>query len=104
MESDDLKQEPDGRIRPGALFGPASAILATALFIWPATHPDTWLGVAFGSGSSIFWLGSLLWIVITIVAIRRRQHWWVIPTAPFALWPLVISVLFYAECMRGNCI
>lgn len=104
VESDEPGPEPDGRIRPGALFGPASAILAAALFIWTATDPDTWLGVAFGSAARIFWLGSSLWIVLTIVAIGKRQHRWVIPTAPFALWPLVMSVAFYAECMRGNCI
>ena len=84
--------------------GPVAATLAVALFLWQATRPDGWLEAAFGGLAVLFWAGAAFWLVTSILAIRARQHWWVIATAPFALYPISMVAILLAACVGGNCL
>lgn len=91
-----------GSLRPKGFFGAGAAILAVGIFLWQAT--DGWFEVAFGELALLFWAGIALWLVASALAVRARQHWWVITTAPFALYPLAAVALLIAACSQGNCL
>lgn len=94
----------DDRVRLRDSYGPVTATLAVSLFLWQATRPSGWLGAAFGQLSLLFWIGAALWLLCGIYALRERQHWWVIATAPFALYPVAMAAILFGACLRGNCI
>lgn len=85
-------------------FGPVAATLAVGLFLWQAKRPDGWLEAAFGGLAVLFWVGAALWLVSSILAIQARHHWWVIATAPFALYPISMVAILLAACTGGNCL
>jgi hypothetical protein len=94
----------DDRVGLSDCYGPVAATLAVSLFLWQATRPDGWLEAAFGALALLFWTGIGFWLLAGIFALRERQHWWVIVTAPFALYPVAMAALLYVACLQGNCI
>jgi hypothetical protein len=85
-------------------FGMASAVLAVGLFLWQATRQGGWLEATYGGLASAFWALIAVWFGLTILAIRNRQHRWVIVTAPFACYPVVMALGLALACRSGNCI
>jgi len=85
-------------------FGMASAVLAVGLFLWQATRPGRWLEATYGDLAPVFWTLIAIWFGVSVLAIRNRQHWWVILTAPFACYPVVMAVGLALACRSGNCI
>jgi hypothetical protein len=84
--------------------GHFSAILAVGIFLWQANLEDGWLEAAFGPPSTVFWLLIAAWLSVSILALRRRQHWWVVATAPFAIYPIFMAAILFGACVQGNCI
>jgi hypothetical protein len=99
--SPDAEEE---KFQISAYFGHLSAILAVGIFLWQATLDGGWLRATFGGPSTFFWLLIGIWLTLSIMAMRRRQHWWVIFTAPFAIYPVFMAALLFAACTQGNCI
>ena len=85
-------------------YGAAAATLAVALFLWQGTRDRGWLEATAGPFATYFWIGVFAWAVLAFLAIREKQHWWVLATAPFALWPVVAFGILQAACARGNCL
>ena len=94
----------EGTFRVSDYLGQLSAILAVGIFLWQAGLDDGWLEAAFGRPATFFWLLIAVWFTVSILAIRRRQHWWVIPTAPFAIYPVFMAGILTTACMQGNCL
>ena len=84
--------------------GPVAATFAVGIFLWQATRTGGWLEAAFGGLAVFFWMAVALWLITSIIAVRARRHWWVIATAPFALYPIIAVVLLASECAQGNCL
>jgi hypothetical protein len=87
------------RLRPGDFYGHAAATVAVALFLWTRMDPHA----AYREMAALFWGGLGLWLVAGTLAIRARQHWWVIATLPFALYALT-SLALLAACLLGDCV
>lgn len=97
---------PDAERGLGArdLAGPAAASLAVALFLWASSRPGGASGAPFGELAALFWTGAALWLAASLLAVRARQHWWVIATAPFPLYPISMAALLAAACFGGDCL
>jgi hypothetical protein len=97
-------QTPEPDLRVSQFYGHIAASLAIAISLWQATRDGGWLEAAFGGLATPFWIAVALWIAASWLAVRKRQHWWVILTAPFAIYPIAMAALLSAACLRGNCI
>ena len=62
------------------------------------------LEVSFGRLMIVYWLGLAAWLVCLIHALWTARLWWLLLTAPIALYPVAIPTLLLAACMQGNCI
>ena len=80
-----------------ALFIPILFALAGLAF------PHGMIEFALSSYALVFWTGFVVWLVAVGLSLRKRQ-WWALLTAPFALYPLGISLLLLAACSQGNCL
>lgn len=94
----------EGVVRLRDLSGVASAVLAACLFLWQTTREGGWFDAIFGELSPPFLAGVLLWLLVSVFAIKNRQHRWVILSAPFALYPIFMAALLLGACIQGKCI
>lgn len=81
-----------------------AATLAVALFLWTVSRRRGALEALFGELAPAFWIGVSLWMAASLLAVRSRQHWWVIATAPFPLYPIGMAALLVAACFGGDCL
>ena len=98
--------QPDGttRARAGDAMAIFAIVIAIALAIWQATVNYGWFGMVFGPLGAVFWLTVVLWIGCVAGAILWRRRWWVLLTAPALLYPIFMSGMLLAACMRGDCL
>ena len=83
--------------------GPAAGVVATLLLVDLTVAGDV-LYAGFGRYALLFWGAILLWFVLAVLALRRRQIWWVLFTAPIIFLPLFMAGSLALACMRDNCL
>jgi len=103
-DSDIDSDEHEAGAKTKDYFGMASAALAAGLFLWQASRQGGWLEATYGGLAPVFWALIAIWFGVSVLAIRNRQHWWVIPTAPFACYPVLMALGLALACRSGNCI
>jgi hypothetical protein len=79
-------------------------VIAVALPLWQTSFRYGWLEMALGSLAWLFWIAVFAWAVLTVAAIRRYRAWWLLITAPFVLYPIVMAVGLLAACAGGDCL
>jgi hypothetical protein len=79
-------------------------IIAVALPLWQAQFRDGWLEMALGGFAWLFWAAVVGWAVLTAAAIRRHHAWWLLITAPFVLYPVVMAAGLLMSCAGGDCL
>lgn len=79
-------------------------LIAVALPLWQMQFRYGWLDMAFGSFAWLFWTLGLIWLVLTVAAIRQHRAWWLLITAPLVLYPVIMSLGLLAACATGNCL
>ena len=84
--------------------GLASVTIAASLFLGQAMVDGGWLEAFFGRLAVLFWAGEAVWLVVTILAVRKRRAWWALLASPLALYPLVMAGALLAACSQGNCL
>jgi hypothetical protein len=93
-----------GAGRLSRFYGPVAALSAVAIVLMQITRPYGGTEAAFGSLAPLFWIAALVWLIAAGLAIRVRQHWWALASAPFVLYPVTMAGLLLAACLGGSCI
>lgn len=102
-----MKAEPqtaEAGVRLSDFYGHISASIAVGLFLWQATRTGGWFEAAFGGSANLFWVAVAVWLITSVLSVRKRQYWWVIVTAPFAIYPIAMVAVLAGACARGNCL
>jgi hypothetical protein len=94
--------KPVTSVRELRLWGQASALAGLLLFLWQWTFRGGWFEATLGPRAAVYWIGVVLFLALSFVAVRKRQFWWIIPVAPFALYPALMGGLVYAACVWGH--
>jgi hypothetical protein len=79
-------------------------VIAVALPVWQSQFKDGSLGMAFGGWMWLFWIAVLTWTVCVVLAIKRFKQWWLLLSAPFVLFPVVMAGGILAACATGDCL
>lgn len=75
--------------------------IAVALLIWQAFAPYGWLEVAF---HPLSWILAVASLVCTLLMVVRKRRWWLLLTAPVALYPLFLMFKIAGACSKGSCL
>jgi hypothetical protein len=75
--------------------------IAVALLIWQAFATYGWLEVAF---YPLSWILAVASLVCTLLMVVRKRRWWLLLTAPVALYPLFLMFKIAGACSRGSCL
>jgi hypothetical protein len=84
-------------------YGAVAGIVALLLIV-QATVSGGVLEAEFGPYAALFWLLVILWFLIGLLAVLRRQFLWVALTAPIILYALFMGSALLLACSRGNCV
>ena len=79
-------------------------LIAGAMPIWELQVEYGWLDMGAGQHARLFWFAVVAWLVLTFAAIKRYRAWWLLITAPFVLYPVVMMFGLLAACAHGDCL
>ncbi|WP_315761022.1 hypothetical protein [Sphingomonas sp. Y38-1Y] len=79
-------------------------MIAAIVPVWQTQLEHGWLELAFGGWAWLVWVAVAVWVACTVLAIRRHNAWWLLATAPFALYPVAVAGVILAACATGNCL